>query len=382
VPSAWPAPGHDCRQQPGTAGARISYLLNGVPTIDVMNLMGYDVCALGNHEFELGVKVLKDWQRQAKFPFISANLTLEGKPWDGVPPYVILQQDGLKVGIIGLTTLDVKEAPGQPGAVSMADILRKYVPEVRAKGAQFVIVAAPESVMTLEKVAEEVKDLRIPLWLVGHWHEMGNLEVPFGYIVASGDWFDSYARIDMDVDPKTGAAELLSCKQVTIRNTTPIPADRAAANRIAFWKDRLLKSELMPVPTVTIPWLAKASVIDGSLGAAEWVTVAGLTTFWVPAGGGKRAEPPTQVLLGIDGKNLYLAARCTLVPGGETPAADKLRELMREGLDRHEALHAIASVVAKWYYNLMKNELTGDPNLWYARELKKLTKKTWQESMG
>ena len=64
--------------------------------------------------------------------------------------------------------------------------------------------------------------------------------------------------------------------------------------------------------------------------------------------------------------------------GSESPAADKLRELMREGLDRHEALHAIASVVGRMFYGVMKNEITGDPNVWYAKELKKLTKKSWQ----
>ncbi|MHB0936326.1 MAG: metallophosphoesterase [Armatimonadota bacterium] len=313
-----------------TAGPAISYLLRGAPTMDAMNLMGYDVCALGNHEFDLTVNGLKDWQQQAKFPFISANLAMNGKPWDGVPPYVIVEQDGVKVGIIGLSTLDIEEMSDRPGAVSMADALRKYVPEMRAKGAQFIIVAAHEGAQELAKVAEEVKDLRIPLWLAGHWHEMGSLAVyaerSVSYIVSSGDWFDSYARIDMDVDPKTGAAELLSCKQVTIRSDKPMPADKALAARIAYWKERTMKAELMAVPTVTIPWLAKAPVIDGKVDAAEWGAAAGLDTFWVPAGNGKRAEPPTQVLLGIDNKNLYLAARCTLIPGVEPTAKSTARD--------------------------------------------------------
>lgn len=303
-----------------TSGARISSLLNGTPTIDIMSRMGYDVCALGNHEFELGVKTLKAWQQQATFPFISANLAMNGKPWEGVPPYVIVDQDGLKVGIIGLTTLDVEETPDRPGAVSMADTLKKYVPEMRAKGAQFIIVAAHESVLTMLEVAKEVSELRIPLWLAGHSHEMGCLEIfgeNLGYIVASGDYFDSYARVDMDVNPKTGQAELLACKQITIRSTTAMPADKALAARIAYWKEQVMKSEQMPVPTVTIPWLAKAPTIDGKLDAAEWGTAASLDTFWVPAGNGKRVETPTQVMLGIDEKNLYLAARCTLVPGFE-----------------------------------------------------------------
>lgn len=68
--------------------------------------------------------------------------------------------------------------------------------------------------------------------------------------------------------------------------------------------------------------------------------------------------------------------------GGDTPAADKLQELMREGLDRHEALHAIASVVARMFYGVMKHEIAGDANDWYNREVKKLTIKSWQETAG
>lgn len=318
-----------CCGDTSTAGPAISYLLRGAPTMDAMNLMGYDACALGNHEFDLTVNGLKEWQQQATFPFISANLAMNGTLWDVVPPYVILEQDGIQVGIIGLTTRDVVEKPDRPGAVSMVDTLWKYVPEMRAKGAQMIIVAAHEGVLTMFEVAKEVPELRIPLWLAGHSHEMGSLAVfgeRTGYIVAAGDYFDSYARIDMDVNLKTGDAELLSCRQVTIKSDKPMPADKALAARIAYWKERTLKAELMPVPTVTIPWLAKAPVVDGTVDAAEWGTAAILDTFWVPAGNGKQAEPPTQVLLGIDDRNLYLAARCTLIPGVEPTVKSTARD--------------------------------------------------------
>lgn len=66
--------------------------------------------------------------------------------------------------------------------------------------------------------------------------------------------------------------------------------------------------------------------------------------------------------------------------GSETPAADKLQALMREGLDRHEAVHAIASVIAKMYHRVMQKENIDDLNRWYAEELQELTKKKWEES--
>lgn len=66
--------------------------------------------------------------------------------------------------------------------------------------------------------------------------------------------------------------------------------------------------------------------------------------------------------------------------GDELPVAAKLRQLRREGLVRHDAVHTIASVVARMQYYLLKRELEGDPNLWYNRELQRLTKKSWEES--
>jgi len=68
--------------------------------------------------------------------------------------------------------------------------------------------------------------------------------------------------------------------------------------------------------------------------------------------------------------------------GDEIPAAAKLRELMAEGLDRHEALHAITSVVGREYYLLMKGELKEDAKVWFEREMKALTKARWEEEYG
>jgi hypothetical protein len=68
--------------------------------------------------------------------------------------------------------------------------------------------------------------------------------------------------------------------------------------------------------------------------------------------------------------------------GDETPAAAKLQELIREGMDRHDAVHAIGSVVSKWFYYTARGELTEDPKEWYYRELKAWTKKRWEEEFG
>jgi hypothetical protein len=62
---------------------------------------------------------------------------------------------------------------------------------------------------------------------------------------------------------------------------------------------------------------------------------------------------------------------------------EALDRLVAEGLDRHEAIHAIGSVLVQHLYKLMKQESTGpNPHEEYFEDLKSLTKKSWLESMS
>ena len=67
--------------------------------------------------------------------------------------------------------------------------------------------------------------------------------------------------------------------------------------------------------------------------------------------------------------------------GDEIPVKAKLLSLMREGLDRHEALHAIGSVLAEHIYNMLSREASeGDPNIRYHQALESLTAESWRPS--
>src|SRR5689334_18989752 len=73
------------------------------PMIAAMNAIGYDAMAVGNHEFSFGLDVLRAAERQAHFPFLSAN----AKRVDGSPefaPSLVKVVAGVRVGIVGLTT--------------------------------------------------------------------------------------------------------------------------------------------------------------------------------------------------------------------------------------------------------------------------------------
>jgi 2',3'-cyclic-nucleotide 2'-phosphodiesterase (5'-nucleotidase family) len=142
-----------------------SNLSEGAMIVDAYNAMGYAAEAIGNHDFDFGSVdssaarqlpgdprgALKARAAQAKYPFLAANLvaTATGRvvDWPNVRPSVIVDAAGLKVGIVGVMTIDalrstlaanvqgLRIAPLAPAIVEQASTLR-------AAGADIVIVAA------------------------------------------------------------------------------------------------------------------------------------------------------------------------------------------------------------------------------------------------
>jgi 2',3'-cyclic-nucleotide 2'-phosphodiesterase (5'-nucleotidase family) len=108
----------------------------GKVTLEAMNSMGYDAMTLGQSDFILGMDLLKKREAEAKFPFLAANLvnTADNKPV--FKAYVILERQGIRVGIIGLT--ETKGVPGQslPDKTALLDPVetaRRYVGELRSQ---------------------------------------------------------------------------------------------------------------------------------------------------------------------------------------------------------------------------------------------------------
>ncbi len=74
------------------------------PMIAVMNAMGYDSMTVGNHEYNFGLGVLERCERDARFPFLSANTYRTGQAEPRFKPYIIKEFMGARIGILGLTT--------------------------------------------------------------------------------------------------------------------------------------------------------------------------------------------------------------------------------------------------------------------------------------
>ncbi len=79
-------------------------LFKGDVEIELMNALKYDAATFGNHEFDNGIEELARRIKMAEFPIVNANYTTNNTPLKNlVPPYTILERDGKKIGIIGLS---------------------------------------------------------------------------------------------------------------------------------------------------------------------------------------------------------------------------------------------------------------------------------------
>lgn len=87
-------------------GVPESDLQDAEPDFRGMNLIGYDAMAVGNHEFDNPMSVLRQQEKWAKFPFLSANIYQKSTGERLFKPWMIFDKQGLKIAVIGLTTDD------------------------------------------------------------------------------------------------------------------------------------------------------------------------------------------------------------------------------------------------------------------------------------
>lgn len=126
------------------------------PVYKALNTLNYAVGNLGNHEFNYGLDYLNNALAGAKFPYVNANIidAKTNKPL--FTPYLIQNTEvkdkegttrTLKIGYIGfvppqIMTWDKANLSGKVTVNDITETARQYVPEMRAKGADLVVVVA------------------------------------------------------------------------------------------------------------------------------------------------------------------------------------------------------------------------------------------------
>jgi 2',3'-cyclic-nucleotide 2'-phosphodiesterase/3'-nucleotidase len=128
------------------------------PVYRAFNLLGYDAGNIGNHEFNYGLDFLAKAMGGARYPVINSNVFHPDGQKNYFTPYVILDrklkddagaEHPIKIGLIGFVPPQVMQWDranllGKVVAHDIVDTARKFVPEMRARGADLV-VAVPHS---------------------------------------------------------------------------------------------------------------------------------------------------------------------------------------------------------------------------------------------
>jgi 5'-nucleotidase/UDP-sugar diphosphatase len=162
-------------------------VLEGAPMVAVMNELGYDAAAIGNHEFDFGQAVLAQRRRESRFPFLGANLleTATGGPPPWAEPWTVVdvrQEDGTtaRVGVLGLAceespfTADIRNMAGlQFGPYDHA--LERALPQLQAQQPDVIVVLIHDSIARVQPLIPRLRALGVNLVAAGHEHRPGVL---------------------------------------------------------------------------------------------------------------------------------------------------------------------------------------------------------------
>src|SRR6478735_1186050 len=227
------------------------------PTIDVMNELGLNASAVGNHEFDQGFADLVNRvianKTNARWDYLGANVydIATGQP--ALPEYGVYTVDGVRVGVIGVVT---QETPTlvSPGGVSSltfgdpVDAINRVADQLTdgndANGEADVLVAtlhegalqsAPatlESQLAASPVFSKIvtqTSPKVAAIVTGHTHQAYTYQAPVPGdpsrtrpIVQTGSYGANVGQITLTVDPGTHAV-----MSSTVRNVPRVTTDDA-----------------------------------------------------------------------------------------------------------------------------------------------------------
>lgn len=187
----------------------------GAHVIDLTNHLAPDVFVPGNHEFDYGRDVFLRRMSEAKFPVLAANLTDEtGVALPGIGTVKMVEADGVRIGIVGLTADDSAEK-SNPGTLKISptvEAMRRLAPGLRREGADLVVAVVH---------ADRREDLRLYLA-----HDAD--------VILSGDDHD----LAILYDGKTAFAEGVSEGEALIAIDLEIEVGEEEGRRVVGWRPR------------------------------------------------------------------------------------------------------------------------------------------------
>lgn len=204
-----------------------SITYKGAQMIEAWNLAGLDYATFGNHEFDFGPEVLLERIKESRFGWVAANVIDKktGMTFGNVPPFVVREFDGVKIGIIGLVLPETKTT-SRPGPdvefLDPCETAKKMIPEMRSKGAN-VIVALSHLSMREDKELARCSDVDVIIG--GHEHTLLQSAANGAPIFKMTADARELGRIDLNISKASGKLESIDWEVIPVTSETQEDAD-------------------------------------------------------------------------------------------------------------------------------------------------------------
>ncbi|MDZ7591091.1 MAG: bifunctional metallophosphatase/5'-nucleotidase [Rubrivivax sp.] len=228
----------------------LSALFHDEPAIDALNLMGLEVAAVGNHEFDKGAAELLRLQNGgchpadgcrgpapfpgARFRYLAASTVVAATGRTLLPAVHVKHVQGVPVAFIGLTlkgTPDIVMPSGVAGLAfrDEAETVNELVPELRRQGIEAIVLLIHEGGYPAGghdecpalsgPIVDIVKrlDAAVDVVISGHTHRAYNCRLD-GRLLTSADAYGTVvSAIDLLLDPATGDVVSTVASNVVVR---------------------------------------------------------------------------------------------------------------------------------------------------------------------
>ncbi|KAI0018699.1 Metallo-dependent phosphatase [Xylariomycetidae sp. FL0641] len=180
-----------------------SSVTKGDHMVPLLNNVGTDAAALGNHDLDFGVKKFRHLASKCQFPWLVANI-LDPALGDSVPignckkTHMMTSSNGIKIGLIGLGEREwlatVNSLPPNIIYKSASETAKELVPQLRAEGAEIVIALTHMREPNDNKLAEQTDGI-IDIILGGHDHYYNHSLIKGTHVLRSGTDFKQLSYI-------------------------------------------------------------------------------------------------------------------------------------------------------------------------------------------
>ncbi|WP_195268358.1 5'-nucleotidase C-terminal domain-containing protein [Eubacterium sp. 1001713B170207_170306_E7] len=251
-----------------TQGGTLAALSQGADVITLMNAAKYDAMALGNHEFDYGQEVLLANVRNADFPVLSANTVykdtgrpiLEGVAYAGGTQtnngqYTLIEKNGIKVGIFGVTTPETATKTNPKGIEGIefrpvAPAAEEMITVLKAQGAEVIICLAhlgvdPSTIAENSSVGLAKAlgpNSGLDMIIDGHSHTVYSETVNGILIEQTGSSSKNIGKINVTMDNGTNTVSgKLIDAETAFKDYRPDPAVTSLADQLVAVNEEKLK---------------------------------------------------------------------------------------------------------------------------------------------